>query len=412
MEEERLPERSKGPDLSGLRIDDRARGDQGRFKWLRWVAAGLGVLLLAAAAVIALRGRTPVVQVATAHAGQAGRPALLNASGYVTPRRRATIAAKITGRVHEIFAEEGIRVEPGQVLARLDDSDAQARLASARAERDATAATLVDLRVNLANAERDRRRMEDLWSDRAIGEQALDQARTTAASLQARIALAEEQVRAAETRVRVAQQDLDNTIIRAPFGGIVVSKDAQRGEMVSPVSAGGGFTRTGIATIVDMTSLEIEVDVNEAYIARVKPGQPTTAVLDAYPEWQIPAKVRTVIPTADRQKATVKVRVAFDRLDPRILPDMGVKVTFLGEDPGSGATGAVAVLVPRAAVREEGSSQVVFVYRDGRVERRAVRLGRARSSDHEIIAGLSDGERVVVKGPEGLRDGQRVRIQD
>jgi RND family efflux transporter MFP subunit len=204
---------------------------------------------------------------------------------------------------------------------------------------------------------------------------------------------------------------LDNTIIRAPFAGIVVSKDAQRGEMVSPISAGGGFTRTGIATIVDMNSLEIEVDVNESYIARVKPEQAVTAALDAYPDWQIPAKVRTVIPTADRQKATVKVRVAFDRLDPRILPDMGVKVTFLGEEPRTGATGPTGVLVPRPAVREEGGSPVVFVVRDGRVERRAVRLGQARGNDQEVVAGLSDGEQVVVKGLEGLRDGQRVRIQ-
>ena len=411
MPEERIPERPRGPDLSALRIDERARSDHGRFRWLRWFAAGLGAVLLVAAVVWTFKGKTPVVEVATAHASQGGRTALLNASGYVTPRRRATIAAKITGRVNEIFAEEGMRVEPGQVLARLDDADAQARLISAKADRDVTAATLADLRVNLANAERERRRMEELWKDGAIGEQTLDQARTTVDSFRARLTLAEEQVRAAEARSRIAQQDLDNTIIRAPFAGIVVSKDAQRGEMVSPISAGGGFTRTGIATIVDMNSLEIEVDVNESYIARVKPEQPVTAALDAYPDWQIPAKVRTVIPTADRQKATVKVRVAFDRLDPRILPDMGVKVTFLGEEPSTGATGPTGVLVPRAAVREEGSSSVVFVYRDGRVERRAVRLGPARGNDQEVVAGLSDGEQVVVRGLEGLRDGQRVRIQ-
>ncbi len=411
MSEERIPEQPKGGDLSALRIDERARGGQGRFKGLRWFAAGLGVVLLVAAVVFTFKGKTPVVEVATAHASQAGRTALLNASGYVTPRRRATIAAKITGRVNEIFAEEGMRVQPGQILATLDDADAQARLISAKADRDATAATLADLRVNLANAERERRRMEELWKDAAIGEQTLDQARTAVDSLRARIALAEEQVRAADARVRVAQQDLDNTTIRAPFAGIVVSKDAQRGEMVSPISAGGGFTRTGIATIVDMNSLEIEVDVNESYIARVKPGQPVTAVLGAYPDWQIPAKVRTVIPTADRQKATVKVRVAFDRLDLRILPDMGVKVTFLGEEPSTRARGPTTVLVPRTAVREEGGSQVVFVYRDGRVERRAVRLGQARGNDQEVVAGLSDGEQVVAKGLEGLRDGQRVQIQ-
>ncbi|MFI5338957.1 MAG: efflux RND transporter periplasmic adaptor subunit [Candidatus Methylomirabilales bacterium] len=411
MPESRGTEPPKRPDLSALRIDEHARRDPGRFKWLRWLAAGLGGLLLVSAAVFALKGNPPAVEVTTAHAIQAGRPALLNASGYVTPRRRATIAAKITGQVNEVFTEEGMRVEPGQILATLDDSDARARLISARADRDATAATLGDLRVNLANAERDRRRAEELWKDAGISEQALDQARTTVDSLRARITLGEEQVRAAEAKIQVAQEDLDNTIVRAPFAGIVVSKDAQRGEMVSPISAGGGFTRTGIATIVDMNSLEIEVDVNESYIARVKPGQPVTAVLDAYPDWQIPAKVRTVIPTADRQKATVKVRVAFDRLDPRILPDMGVKVTFFGDEPSTRATGATRILVARTAVREEGGSQVVFVYRDGRVERRAVRLGQARGNDQEVIAGLSDGEQVVVRGLEGLRDGQRVQVK-
>jgi len=406
-----MTEQKKDPDLSALRIDERVRGDHGRFRWLRWSAAGFGGVLLVSAALFTFKGKSPVVEVATVRAGEPGRPALLNASGYVTPRRRATIAAKITGRVNEIFAEEGMRVEPGQILATLDDSDARARLLSARADREATAATLADLRVNLANAERDRRRMEELWRDGGVSEQIVDQARTTADSLRARIGLAEEQVRAAEARIAVAQQDLDNTIIRAPFAGIVVSKDAQRGEMVSPTSAGGGFTRTGIATIVDMNSLEIEVDVNESYIARVKPGQPVTAALDAYPDWKIPAKVRTVIPTADRQKATVKVRVAFDRLDPRILPDMGVKVTFLGEEPNNRATGMTQVLVPRAGVREEGGVQVVFVYREGRVERRAVRLGQARGNDQEVIAGLSNGEQIVVKGLEGLRDGLRVRIK-
>jgi len=198
--------------------------------------------------------------------------------------------------------------------------------------------------------------------------------------------------------------------VRAPFGGIVVSKDAQRGEMVSPVSAGGGFTRTGIATIVDMASLEIEVDVNESYIARVKTGQPVTAVLDAYPDWQIPGKVRTVIPTADRQKATVKVRAAFDKLDPRILPDMGVKLTFLGDERAA-PPAAGRVLVPRTAVREEGGAAAVFVHREGRLERRAVKLGQARGNEHEVIAGLSDGDQVVTTGINELRDGQNVRVK-
>jgi RND family efflux transporter MFP subunit len=411
MPEEQSAERRKGPDLSALRIDDRARGNHGRVRWLRWFVIGLLGLVLVSAAVYLLREHTPLVEVATARAGQPGRPALLNASGYVTPRRRATIAAKITGRVNEVFAEEGMRVRPEQILATLDDSDARARLVSAKADREATAAALADLRVNFANAERDRRRMESLRKDGAISEQLLDQAQTTADSLRARIALADEQVRAADARIQVAQQDVDNCTIRAPFAGIIVSKDAQPGEIVSPISAGGGFTRTGIATIVDMTSLEIEVDVNESNLARIKTGQPATAVLDAYPDWQIPAKVRTVIPTADRQKATVKVRATFDRLDPRILPDMGVKVAFLGDEPSGQTKESGRVLIPRTAVREDGGSQVVFVHRGGRVERRAVRLGQARGSDQEITAGLSEGEQVVVKGVEGLRDGARVRVK-
>ncbi|PYN57851.1 MAG: efflux RND transporter periplasmic adaptor subunit [Candidatus Rokuibacteriota bacterium] len=401
---------SDGPDLSALRIDERARRDSKRPGW-RALAAGLGALgLVSAGLVFLLREKAPEVQVTTVRADRGGRPALLNASGYVTPRQRATIAAKITARVNEIFVDEGMQVEPGQVLARLDDSDARARLASASAEREATAAALGELRVNLENAERELRRVDALWDQRLVAEQARDQARMAVDGLRARLGLAREQVTAADARVKVAQQDLDNCTVRAPFGGIVVSKDAQRGEMVSPVSAGGGFTRTGIATIVDMGSLEIEVDVNESYIARVKAGQPVTAVLDAYPDWQVPAKVRTVIPTADRQKATVKVRATFDRLDPRILPDMGVKVTFLGDEPSAPAA-AGRVLVPRTALQEKDGAAAVFVHREGRVERRAVRLGQARGHEHEVIAGLADGDAVVTTGVNELRDGQPVRVK-
>jgi RND family efflux transporter MFP subunit len=392
------------PDLSALRIDERARRGPRRLGW-RALAVALAVVLASVAGLfVALAEKAPEVEVAAVRADKGGRAALLNASGYITPRQRATIAAKITARVNQIYVDEGMQVEPGQVLAKLDDSDARARLVSAMAERDATAATLGDLRVNLDNAERELKRVEELWDRRLVAEQNRDQAKMAVDSLKARIVLAREQVGAAEARVKVAQQDLDNCTVRAPFGGIVVSKDAQRGEMVSPVSAGGGFTRTGIATIVDMASLEIEVDVNESYIARVKTGQPVTAVLDAYPDWQIPAKVRTVIPTADRQKAT------FDRLDPRILPDMGVKVAFLGEERGAPAT-AGRVLIARAALVEDGPTTVVFVHREGRVERRAVRLGQARGSEQEIVAGLADGEQVVTTGAKQLRDGQSVRVK-
>lgn len=403
---------STGPDLSSLKIDDRARASGGGRRWLRWFAAALGVVLLVSALVLALQRKTPMVEVAVARTtGANDRVALLNASGYVTPRRRATVAAKITARVTRMNAEEGMRVQQGQVLALLDDSDARVRLNSAIADRDATYATLADLEVNLANADRELGRTQSLKTGGVTSQQALDLARTAADSYRARIVLAREQIRAADARIKVAQQDLDNCTVRSPFNGIVVSKDAQVGEMVSPISAGGGFTRTGIATVVDMDSNEIEVDVNESYIARVLPGQPVTATLDAYPDWKIPCKVRTVIPTADRQKATVKVRISFDKLDPRILPDMGVKVAFLSDEPAAKQTAAGQVVVPKSAVRDEGGQQAVFIYKDGRVERRAIRAGGTRGEDQVVLAGVSDGDQVVVHGADGLKDGSRVGIK-
>ena len=402
---------SSGPDLSGLRIEERARTNSGGRKPLRTVVLAVFGLALVIVAGVVLRARVPVVEVAAVRlAGDGATTALLNASGYITPRRRATVAAKITARVVEVYVDEGMKVTEGQLLARLDDSDAQRRLLAVRGQRDATAALIKNLEVNLANAEREFRRQEDLEKQGFTSTQALDLARTTAESLRAQIGATKEQVRAADAQITVAQQDVDNCTVRAPFAGVVVSKDAQRGEMVSPISAGGGFTRTGIATIVDMDSIEIEVDVNESYIARVEPGQRVEAMLDAYPDWRIPAQVRTIIPTADRQKATVKVRISFDKLDPRILPDMGVKVSFLAAEQPSGQASARAV-VPREAVREVEGKTVVFLFRDGQLERRAVSLGTARGTDVEVTAGLSPGDQVVVNGPEGLHDRQRVKVK-
>jgi RND family efflux transporter MFP subunit len=398
-------------DLSGLRIEDHARGNKhGRRVWHLGGLAVFG-LLLVSAAVLSFRARIPAVEVTVVRpAGDPATMALLNASGYITPRRRATVAAKITARVVDVYVDEGMVVEEGQLLARLDDSDAQRRLRAAKTQRDATAALIENLQVNLSNADREYRRQEDLQKHGIASQQALDLARTSAESLRAQIAAANEQVRAADAQIAVAQQDVDNCTVRAPFAGVVVSKDAQRGEMVSPISAGGGFTRTGIATIVDMKSIEIEVDVSESYIARVVPGQRVEAVLDAYPDWRIPAAVRTVIPTADRQKATVKVRISFDKLDQRILPDMGVKVAFLAGEQPPGQPQACAV-VPREAVRQAEGREVVFLFRDGLLERRAVSLGVIRGTDVEVTAGLAPGDKIVVKGPAGLHDGQRVKVK-
>ena len=228
------------------------------------------------------------------------------------------------------------------MLATLDDSDVVRALESARADRDTSQAAIADYEVQLKNAQLELVRAEKLQAAGVQTQQALDSATMAADSLKAKIELAKQQVVAAKSRIDEAQQAVDNTVIRAPFSGIVVSKDAQVGEMVSPMSAGGGFTRTGIATVVDMKSLEMEVDVNESYIARVTHGQRVNAFLDAYPDRELGGYVRTVIPTADRQKATVKVRITFDKIEDFILPDMGIKVTFLGEEAKEEARGTVA----------------------------------------------------------------------
>ena len=407
-------------DLGSLRIGEGQRKGSGMGK--RVVYATIPVLIFAGivAGAYALRSQKPVVEVASASKPEAGgRQALLNASGYITPRRRATIAAKITGRVTGVFFDEGTRVAQGQLLARLDDSDVKRAFDSAKADRDSAEAAIADYEVQLKNAQIGLHRAEQLQKAGVQTQEALDNAGTAADSLKAKIALAKQQVAASEARIAVAQQAVDNCTIRAPFGGIVVSKDAQVGEMVSPNSAGGGFTRTGIATIVDMKSNEIEVDVNESYIARVGNGQQVTATLDAYPDKPFPAKVRTVIPTADRQKATVKVRITIIDLEKYnfILPDMGVKVAFLeneqpvAKDKAKDKGPQAVALIPKGAVRTDSNASFVFLVRDGKVERRAVSLGMDRGTDVAILAGVSPGDSLVVKGPESLHDGEKVEIR-
>jgi RND family efflux transporter MFP subunit len=414
------PANSPKHDLGSLRIGEGQRKGSGMGK--RVVYAAIPVLIFAGivAGAYALRSQKPVVEVATAAKPEAGgRQTALNASGYITPRRRATIAAKITGRVTGVFFDEGTRVAAGQLLSTLDDSDVRRSLDSAKADRDASQAAIADYEVQLKNAQILLHRAEQLQKAGVQTQEALDNASTAADSLKAKIELARQQVAASEARIGVAQQAVDNCTIRAPFAGIVVSKDAQVGEMVSPNSAGGGFTRTGIATIVDMKSNEIEVDVNESYIARVENGQQVTATLDAYPDKPIPSKVRTVIPTADRQKATVKVRITILNLEKYdfILPDMGVKVAFLenerpaAKDKSKDKGPQAVAFIPKGAVRSDANASFVFLVRDGRVERRAVSLGKDRGTDVAILAGVTPGDSLVVKGPESLHDGDKIEIR-
>lgn len=399
------------PDLSALRIDDRKRKGRPLFKWVGVIFLAIILIIGALGARSGFLNRNPEVEVAAAIApNSAPVSALLNASGYVTPRNRASVAAKITGKVVTVYVDEGMHVTKGQILAQLDDSDYRISMASTKAGRDATVATIPDLEVQLGNAQRELDRTKKLTESGVSTPQALDSAQTLVNRLKAQIASAKVQVEAADAKIAIDQQNIDNCQIRSPFDGIVVSKDAQPGEMISPISAGGGFTRTGIATVVDMASNEIEVDVNENYIARVKPKQRVTAILDAYPDWKIPCFVRTVIPTADRVKGTVKVRITFEKLDPRILPDMGVKVAFLGDEPPQQKSGAISplALVPQQAIHTENGQSAVFLFHNGTVERRAIRAGAARDGNVEVFAGLAPGDLVVVKGPDNLQDGQRV----
>jgi RND family efflux transporter MFP subunit len=396
-------------ELAALKIE--RPPERQRRPWIKWVVL---VVLAAAAGIAAWRyaSRPRPLEVETAAVTQraAGvQAAVLNASGYVTARRRATVSSKITGKVVEVNVEEGMAIREGQVLARLDDAQFRAALALAEAQAEAARRNVRESEVRLAEARLALERAQRLAADRLNTAADLDSARAQVDSLAARIDAAREQVRVAERQIDVERTNLDNTVVRAPFAGVAVSKDAQPGEMVSPNSAGGGFTRTGICTLVDMRSLEIEVDVNENYINRVENGQPVTAVLNAYPDWQIPAHVITTVPKADRQKATVLVRIGFTELDPRILPDMGVKVTFMKRAEAQDDTSARPVmLVPKAALRTENTQTYAYVVNAGVVDRRAVRTGGVDGDRVEVVAGLAGGERIVLSPPATLASGMPV----
>ncbi len=400
-------------DLAALRIE-RQPESRVSFAWVKWVVL-LALIGGASAAGYAYftRERPLQVDVASVTERAAGtQAAVLNASGYVTARRRATVSSKVTGKIVEVNVEEGMAVKEGQILARLDDVMYRAALALAEAQAEASRRGINENEVRLAEAKVNLNRFSALLKEGIVTQADVDTAKAAVDSIAARIGMLNQQTKVAERQVDMAQTDLDNTIIRAPFSGVAISKDAQPGEMVSPVSAGGGFTRTGICTMVDMRSLEIEVDVNESYINRVKPGQDVTAMLDAYPDWQIPAEVITAVPTADRQKATVLVRVRFKQLDPRILPDMGIKVTFLA-DRGTApvTTMRPTTLVPKAAIVTENGQAYAFVVVGETVERRAIKTGGADGDKLEVVAGLASRDRVVVSPPPTLAAGKKIVVK-
>jgi HlyD family secretion protein len=400
---------TKPYNLGALKIDQHSRNRTGQNKRLKLLIIAGAVVAVGLIAMVA-SGKKTAVEISPARSISASEGAsLLNASGYVTPRRRATVAAKITGRVQELLVEEGMHVEQGQVLAKIDSSDAEARLKAAEADLAVASSTIAEIKVNLADAGRTYKRVADLHAKGVASNNDFDKALAGYDGLKARLVMMQEQITAAQARREMALTDIENCIVRAPFSGIAVSKDAQVGEMVSPISAGGGFTRTGIATIVDMQSLEIEVDVNESYLAKVSQGQKVDATLDAYPDWHIPSTVRTIIPTADRQKATVKVRISFDALDPKILPDMGVKVSFLSTKEKKKDS---IVVVRRSGVQDEEGRPVVYMFKDGRVQRHQVKTGEVFESDIEITDGVAVDDKIIVSSTiQPLQDGMRAEIK-
>ena len=393
--------------LNQLRID--RSGHSQKSAWP--VLIVVGVIAAALGALYFWKGVKHAVVVETAVATEIAHDApqvALNASGYVTARREATVSSKATGEILDVLFEEGQKVEAGQALAHIDPSNLKTSLDLAAAQLEVAKAALGETKAQLAQADKEFDRVRELTQSKISSESDLDKARSDADSLRARLAMQGVEIVAAERTIATWQQQLDDCTIRAPFGGVIVSKNAQPGEMISPLSAGGGFTRTGIGTVVDMTSLEIEVDVNESYINRVSPGQRVDAVLDAYPDWRIASKVIAIVPTADRQKGTVKVRIAFDKLDPKILPDMAVKVSFetTGEQTPSAAR---VVVVPATAIHLDGDQNIVFVAHDGRAERRAVKTGDRQNENILVQSGISAGDKVILTPPADLKDGDPIK---
>ncbi len=401
--------------LSQLRIDRSAPPPKRSWRWLWITLAVLAVVAILAIAGWMLYARSRVVEVQTATVASMGpgnqAASVLDATGYVVARRIATVSAKVTGKLRDVRIQEGQHVTEGQIIATLDPIDADEARALAVAQAHATESQAGSLQAQLIDAEANVRRLAPLMQQKLVSQAQYTQAVAARDSLRAQMASANASTRAAQAQLKIAGTGVDNTIIRAPFDGVVIAKAAQPGEIVSPFSAGGGFTRTGIGTIVDMDSLEVEVDVGEAYIGRVQPGMPVEATLNAYPDWKIPGHVIAIIPTADRGKATVKVRVALGTKDGRIVPDMGVSVSFLEAARPASQPAPKGVRVPADAIAQRGGKDVVFVVGEGgKVAMHEVTVaGKIGNDAKQVVAGATAGDTVVLQPPTELKDGSKVK---
>ncbi|MDB6162731.1 MAG: efflux transporter periplasmic adaptor subunit [Xanthomonadaceae bacterium] len=399
--------------LKELRIDRSAPPPQSRRGV--WIAvAGVAAVLVIAGGAWAFFGRDKGIEVHTATVVAIGNggtsSSVLDATGYVVARRMATVSSKITGKVREVLIEEGQHVDAGQVLATLDPIDADAERDLASAQLAAARSQSGSVQAQLHEADANAVRLGALVKQQLVSKSQYDQAIAQRDALRAQLGTTQRNAQVASNQLRIAGHGVDNTVVRAPFAGVVIAKAAQPGEIVSPLSAGGGFTRTGIGTIVDMDSLEVEVDVGEAFIGRVQPKMPTQATLNAYPDWKIPGEVIAIIPTADRGKATVKVRVGLNARDPRIVPDMGVRVSFLEQAQPQQAVRKAGVLAPAVAIVQRDGQDVAFAVADGKAQMHVVKIGRALGDDREVLSGLAGGDVIVVDPPEQLKDGAIVRV--
>ena len=414
-----------GPaDLSKLRIDRDTSAAPVRTVFVRNLALFAAAVVIVAVTVVVLRARSvPTVQTITANANtgngsgaSASGATSVTANGYVVARTKASVSAKTAGRLAYLGVSEGSFVRRGDVIARLENADYQAGVSQAEANIASADASVIEAASDRDQTERDASRLRDIRKRDSllVSQQDLDLATSRAAQAAARLRAAEARRRAADAGLRIAQANNENTIIRAPFSGTVLRKDAEVGEVVAP-SVGGGLTRGAVVTMADLTSLEVEVDVNEAYIGRIRGGRPARITLDAYPDTTFRGSVRQVVPTADRQRATVQVKVSILDNDPRILPEMGAKVDFL-EPAASPATGGAAptrttIRVPSTAVRTDGGTSIVWIVRDGRLVRRPVTTGPVSGGFLEIRSGLDGGEQLLVGGVDTPADGMRVKVQ-